>query len=122
MSHRLNNFDQTPEGNVALYYRAKAGQGFLECARELFHLVREAQERFPNRNRLLSLDIDGHRNQRGEFDSDMLELQSKFMIEFLMPYLTEARGPMTHLKKPRPQNNAVPEALSIFDRPPDSGV
>ena len=92
--------EDLPDGNVALYYRAKARQGFLESARQLFHLVRDAQERFPNRRRYLHLEIEGHRNKEGGYDFDMLELQSKFMTEFLMPYLTEACGPLAVLKIP----------------------
>jgi hypothetical protein len=112
--------EDLPNGNVTLYYRVKASQGFLECARELFHFVRDAQERFPNRMRNLFLEIEGHRNKEGGYDFDMLELQSKFLTEFLMPYLTEAHGPLALLKNPRPQDNDIPEALTIFDQPPDT--
>ena len=112
--------EDLPDGNVALYYRVKARQGFLESARELFHLVRDAQDRFPNRRRYLYLDIEGHRNNEGGYDFDMLELQSKFMTEFLMSYLTEARGPLALVKNPLPQDNMIPEALTIFDQPPDT--
>jgi len=121
MSDPMNPIDDLPDDNVALYYRVKADQSFLECAWELFHLVRDAQERFPNRRRYLHLDIDGHRNEEGGYDFDMLELQSKFLTEFLMSYLAEARGPLAVLKNPRPQDNAIPEALTIFDQPPEKG-
>ena len=120
MPEPLNTIEDLSDGNVALYYHVKPHQGFLECSRELFHLVRDAQERFPNRRRYLYLDIEGHRNDEGGYDFDMFELQSKFLTEFLMSYLTEARGPLAVLKNPLPQDNMSPEALTIFDQPPDT--
>jgi hypothetical protein len=120
MPDRRETFEDLPNGNIALYYRVKPSQGFLESARELFHLVRDAQERYPDRKRHLYLDIEGHRNKEGGYDFDMLELHSKFLTEFLMPHLTEAHGPLADLKNPRPQDNVIPAVLTIFDQPPDT--
>ena len=119
MPDPITNFSDSSDGSVALYYRVMPHQSFLESARELFHLVRDAQERFPNRRRHLYLDIDGHRNREGRYDSDMIELQTKFLIDFLMPFLAEARWPLAAMKNTFPQDNDVPEALTIFDQPPD---
>lgn len=40
----------------------------------LIHLLADVQEKNPDMSRILYVDIDGHRNQNGGFDKDMLEL------------------------------------------------
>jgi hypothetical protein len=58
---------------VALYHLVYAHEGFDEAGQALFKLVQQAQKLQPNKPRLLFLDIEGHRNEQGGFDVDMVE-------------------------------------------------
>jgi hypothetical protein len=111
-----------PSGNnqaVAIYHRVYAKERFEEAAQTLFRLVREAQKKSPGAERLLYLDIDGHRNRNGGFDSDMLELQQHFILDFLMQFLTEVNMPLAgrvRRKDASPQSEDIPEELKIQNR------
>jgi hypothetical protein len=64
----------------------------------------------------LYLDIDGHRNRDGGFDSDMFELQQHFILGFLMQFLTEVNMPLAAGVRRRdasPQSEDIPEELTI---------
>jgi hypothetical protein len=79
------------------------------------HLNYEFAMYNPGQPRHLHLAIKGHRLPNGDFDHDMLELQSKFLMEFLMEYLTRASIPPCEVNNPRPQKNEIP-SLGIFQR------
>jgi hypothetical protein len=51
----------------------------------------------------------------------MLELQTKFMGDFLLQFLTHVKMPSGSIQNPNPQNNVIPENLSLIkiDRPSD---
>jgi hypothetical protein len=107
------------DGAVAIYHRVYASEGFEEAAQTLFRLVQQAQRTSPGAERLLFLDIDGHRNEAGGFDSDMFELQQRFVLGFLMQFLTQVNMPLApgaRRKDDRPQSNNIPEALTIQHR------
>jgi hypothetical protein len=101
---------------VAIYHRVYASEGFDEAAQTLFRLVQQSQSTSPGAERLLYIDIDGHRNEAGGFDSDMFELQQHFVLGFLMQFLTEVNMPLApsvRRKADSPQSNDIPEALTI---------
>jgi hypothetical protein len=98
---------------AALYHVVRAREDFDTAARHLVAVVREAETKMPGKERHLYLDIEGHRNSSGGFEEDMVELQQRFVLSFLMPYLKSAHMPLATVENPRPQDNAVPEALDI---------
>lgn len=98
---------------VALYHRVYAHEGFEEAAQALFKLVQQAQQVQPNKKRHLFLDIDGHRNEQGGFDADMLELQTNFLAGLLSRYLTEVNCPLASAKNQAAQDNDIPDSLKI---------
>ena len=109
---------KTPDDAIAIVHRVLAHEDFDETARILLKLLNDAQSKFPGANRYLYLEIDGHRNSKGGFDQDMLELQTKFMGEFLIG----ADTPLAKLKNPKPQNNEIPKELNLIKiDPPASG-
>ena len=113
---------KTPDDAIALVHRVLAHEDFDETARILLKLLNDAQSKFPGAKRYLYLDIDGHRNSKGGFDQDMLELQTKFMGEFLIQFLIGADTPLAKLKNPKPQNNEIPKELNLIKiDPPASG-
>ena len=54
----------------------------------------------------------------------MLELQTKFMGEFLIQFLTRVETPLGAFQNPNPQNNVIPESLNLIkvDQPPSDGL
>ena len=104
------------EKGICLYHRIMRRENFETAANDLFHLLRNAQEAYPDKARILYLDIDGHRNAEGGFDEDMLELQKEFGIGFLLPYFTEVYFPLISLKNTKGQNNDIPEELVIENK------
>jgi hypothetical protein len=112
-----------PADSIAIAHRVFPHEDFDHTAHILLKLLRNAQSKFPGAKRSLYLDIDGHRNSTGHFDHDMLDLQSKFMTEFLLQFLTRAVTPLAEFENPQPQNNAIPEELNLVrvDPPPTPG-
>jgi hypothetical protein len=102
---------------IAIYHYVFMHEDFDVSATILFNLIKSAQAQFPNRARHLYLDIEGHKNSSGGYDSDMFELQTEFVLGFLSKYLTEIHTPLYHTKNPKLQSNDVPEALSIMKQP-----
>ncbi len=98
---------------VALYHVVYRHEGFDQAAQALFAMVRNAQTRCPNKRRSLFLDIEGHRNEEGGFDSDMLELQEHFLVGFLGQFLSEIHCPLADMTRDSGQNNDIPDRLDI---------
>ncbi|SIO36381.1 hypothetical protein SAMN05444166_4113 [Singulisphaera sp. GP187] len=103
-------------GTVALYHNVYRNEGFEEAALTLFKLVQDAQVKSPNQRRTLFLDIEGHRNEQGGFDSDMFELQQEFLIGFLSQFLSEIHCPLVAITNPKGQKNEIPDRLDIRAR------
>ena len=100
---------------VHLDYCVTEDQNFDGAVFGLLQLLQQAQRDHPDSPRHLHLAVEGHRLPNGAFDPDAFELQSKFLMEFLMEYLTHATIPLCEVKNPRPQKNSIPP-LTIFQR------
>jgi hypothetical protein len=100
---------------IAIYHCVYEQEGFEATAQSLFELVKSAEKKFPGKKRRLYLDIEGHKNSEGGFDSDMMEIQTKFLTEFLGHFLTAFSTPLGHCANPKPQDNDLPPALVIRD-------
>lgn len=100
---------------VALYHVVYEYEKFEDAAQMIFELIRNAQQSYPNINRTLYLDIDGHKNKVGGFDNDMFELQKDFILGFLMPYLHKVYMPICIVENPKFQKNDIPEEIKIVD-------
>ena len=103
-------------GGVAIYHVVYAHEDFERTAFNLLRLLQKAQREYPGQKRNLFIDIEGHRTAAGEFDHDMLELQSEFATEFLMQFLSRMVMPLATLENPRPQNDEVPGELTLISR------
>ena len=103
------------EKRVALYHRIMRRETFEVAAKALFQMLVLAQEMNPNQPRVLYVDIDGHCNAAGGFDSDMLELQKEFGLGFLLPYFTEVHFPLCSAENTKGQNNDIPAGLKFFN-------
>ena len=104
------NFDNS----VSLYHVVPAGSTFEETTQEMFAMLKEAQERFPDWPRVFYLDIQGHLDEQGRFEDDFVELQQEFLFSVLAPFLTGLETPLTGpLINPEPQRNDLPDKLAL---------
>jgi hypothetical protein len=111
---------EDPAKPIAIAHRVLAHEDFERTAQILLTLLNEAQHLHPGAERHLILEIQGHRDSKGDFDPDMFELQTKFLADFLVQFLTTAKTPGALIRNPNPQKNEIPESLGLvkFDRPP----
>ena len=103
------NFDNT----VSLYHIVAEDHTFDQAAQDIFALVKEAQERYPDWPRVVYLDILGHLDELGRFDPEMVELQQEFLIAAMGQYLTAIDMPLVSVVNPDLQSNDVPDSLGI---------
>ena len=99
---------------IALYHRVLKRENFEKAAKDLFDLLRSAQAKEPNVDRVLYVDIDGHKTSDGSYDHDMFELQKDFGISFMGKFFSEVHFPLIDFINPNPQCNEVPKMLEIF--------
>lgn len=104
------------EKSIALYHRIMQRENFESAAKYLFGLLLYAQKKEPNKPRILYVDIEGHINSKGAFDSDMFELQNEFGLGFLLPYFTEVHFPLISARNQKEQLNDIPPKLEILDK------
>jgi hypothetical protein len=98
---------------VALHHVVYSQESFEDAAQALYAIVRDAQANCPNQRRALFLDIEGHRNDQGDFDSDMVELQEHFLVGLLGQFLSEIHCPLVSMTRDSGQNNEIPGRLDI---------
>ncbi|MEM1095031.1 MAG: hypothetical protein AAGJ10_10545 [Bacteroidota bacterium] len=106
------NFDNT----VSVYHVVGPDDTFEKAAQDLFGVVKEAQEQFPDWPRLLYVDIVGHIDNTGRFSEDFVEFQQEFMFSTVAVFVTALELPLTGpLLNPNPQRNDFPDSLGIKD-------
>lgn len=98
---------------LALYHDMHVEEGFESCATRIFAITRKACTDFPSAERVMCLDIQGHRNSAGGYDHDAYELMTEFLLGFLMPYLTEVHTPLVAARNTKPQREDLPDELII---------
>lgn len=103
-----------PKG-IALYHDMRVEEDFTKCATRLFAVLKQAAATRPGVPRYLYLDIQGHRDSDGDFDTDAREVIREFLLGFLRPYLTEISTPLYHARNTEPQREDIPEILTIRD-------
>lgn len=104
------NFDNS----VSLYAVIEPEDGFPEAANQVFGLLKEAQNRYPNWPRVFFVDIRGHKGGRSGFDEDFFEFQQEFWFSTVAHFVTAFELPITGpLLNPNPQRNDLPDGLTI---------
>lgn len=98
---------------IAIYHRIMNRENFEVAARDLLTLIYNTQLRAPGQERILYVDISGHRNNENVFDKDMLELQQEYGKRFLLQFVSEIHFPLYTIKNPNKQNNDVSEKIKI---------
>ena len=106
---------ETPKP-VALYHVVDKHEPFDDTADKLHQMLRRVAETNPGAPRYLYLDIEGHRNEAGGFDNDMLELQQNFILGFLSRWLTRISFPLSGgVIETQQQYEDIPPTLSIIE-------
>lgn len=104
------NFDNS----ISLYHVVGEGDSFDTAAADLFALLKEAQDRFPDWPRAYYVDIRGHVDSTGRFEEDFVELQQEFFFSTIAPFVTALELPLTGpLMNPDLQRNDLPDQLVI---------
>lgn len=102
------------DNSVSVYHVVQAETEFMEAAQDIFWLLRQTQERFPDWPRIFYLDIDGHRSKLQQFDEDFVEFQQEFWFSTIAPFLTCFDMPLTGpLANPDAQRNDIPDSLVV---------
>lgn len=101
------------DNSVSIYHIIQEADSFEKAAQDLFNLLKEAQDRFPNWPRVLYLDIQGHLDAQGRFTTDFVELQQEFMFATIAPFLTALETPLLDGVNPTLQRNDLPDRLRI---------
>jgi len=99
---------QEENGQIAIYHCVKKYENFNKAAEDIYNLVRKAQDEYPNQKRCLYLDIDGHRESDGTFDNDMFELLAHFLVEVIIPCITEIHQPFGIVKNEKQKDLEKP--------------
>lgn len=108
------NFDNT----VSLYHVVKEGDDFETAAQDIFSMLKEAQDDFPDWPRIFYLDIENHERDDGRLAEDMVELQQEFLIAALGKFFTALALPLVAVVNPEEQVNDIPDELVL--QPPDA--
>jgi len=103
------NFDNT----VSLYHIVGAEDDFETAAHDLFDLLSEAQEDFPDWPRVLYIDIENHVRDDGRLEEDMIELQQEFLIAAMGKFFTALALPLVSVVNPDSQVNDLPDELRL---------
>ncbi len=114
-NNSTQKYKQNSRKGIAIYHEVYQHEDFETSAKIIFNLLKNAQKKFPDRERYLYLDIEGHRNKKGGYDSDMLELQKDFLLGYLMRYFTEIYTPLIHCRNTHRQENNVEDELFIIN-------
>jgi hypothetical protein len=104
------NIDNT----VSIYHIIREEDSFDRAAGDTFALVKKAQEQFPDRPRILYLDIEGHGGAGLRFNEDFVEFQQELFFSTMAVFLTAFDLPLTGpLVNPDIQRNDLPDELVI---------
>ena len=104
------NFNNT----VSIYHIVSPEDGFEKAVNDVFSLLKEAQEKYPDWPRLFYLEIRGHEGQKSGFDEDFFEFQQEFWFSTISYFVTAFDTPLAgNLLNPNPQRNDLPDELVI---------
>ncbi|MCW3084857.1 MAG: endonuclease [Bacteroidetes bacterium] len=98
---------------IAFYHIILPHDTFEDAARVIFASIYKTQKNYPNQERYVFIDIEGHKNKNGGFDHDMYELQSYFNLHVVLPFVTRIYSPLISVQNRYSQNNNIPDNLEI---------
>lgn len=106
---------------IMLYHDMAVYENFERCAHRIFQILKTAQRSMPGAPRSIYLRVQGHKNDAGGYDRDSYEIIHSFILQYLLPYLTQASTPLIEVKNSRKQRNDLPDQLLIAYPDDDDG-
>ncbi|MFB6229617.1 MAG: hypothetical protein ABEL04_00550, partial [Salinibacter sp.] len=103
------NFDNT----VSLYHIVEEEDDFETAAQDIFALLKEAQDEFPDWPRVFYLDIEDHMRDDDRLEEEMIELQQEFLIAAMGKFFTALALPLVAVVNPEDQVNDLPDELVL---------
>jgi hypothetical protein len=86
------------EKALLLAHVVHSDEGFEASAHMIIDMINAAGKKSPGKPRILVLDIEGHRNEKGGFDDEMVTLQHGIIQQMLTPWLDEVQMPLIHYR------------------------
>ena len=100
--------------SVSIYHIITPDRTFEQVAQDVFEVVREAQNLYPDWPRIFYLDILEHVSNSQSFNDDFVEFQQEFWFSVIAPFLTSFELPLTGpLVNPERQRNDLPDSVLI---------
>ncbi len=111
------NFDNT----VSLYHIVSSSDDFEKAVTDVFGLLKQAQNRYPDWPRVFYLEVEGHEGPRDGFEEDFFEFQQEFWFSTIAHFVSAFEGPLVgRLINPNPQRNDLPDQM-VIKGPGDPG-
>lgn len=101
--------------DIVLKCKISKNENFEQAATKIYNLIYNTQKRFPELNRTLIIEIEGHRNSQGGYDKDMFELQYEFLTKAMFQFIHILHIPLISIENKNPQQDLQSERLLIFD-------
>ena len=98
---------------VSIYHVVEEDDDFESAALALFAMLKESQNRYPDWPRVVYIDVNGHKGEKGGFDDDLFEFQQEFMIATMGSFVTALDMPIVSIWNPEPQRNDLPDQLAV---------
>jgi hypothetical protein len=112
------SFMKSEDKVLFFFYSFRRRKTFAQAANDLLQQLRLIQKKHPNAKRGVFLTIEGHLKPGGGFDRDATELQTRFVANYLMPFMTQICCPLGMVTNDH-QRNDIPEDV-LLDLPSSS--
>lgn len=99
---------------LALYHMVKQHENFTRAIFDIFRLLKSSQFKHPNCARTLYVDIEGHKNQLGDYNKDAVEFQNNFTTGCLLKFFTKIHLPLFSVENHQTQCNDIPDNLGVL--------
>lgn len=106
----MSTTDSQPDGGAVLYHRVLEHESVTEAANDIWNVIRMSYEKRNPDERTLILDIDGHRNSEGGFESPMYLFIKQVCVGILPAFVDEIKTPITRIESSSVTFNDVIEA------------
>lgn len=103
------------EEPVVLEHRMLENANFDLTSHMIISSLKSTQKKFPFRSRILVIEVEGHRNDKGGFDNDAYEIIFEFALVMILRYCSAIFTPLGGYTNPYPQWNNIPDDFSVSD-------
>lgn len=102
------------ENGYTICYTIMPEENFETAVKNIFAILQEGQERYPNQSRTLLIEVEGHQIKPGIYDKDMQDLLCRFSLPHFLPYVTTLLLPFAGRDNEGEQINEIPDPAEII--------